>query len=81
MVPCCVFQDLFPFRVLETAGSSGGRRLGAVKSYTSFCRYLLQKPAAFGTPQSAVLPFVGKNKVIYSLPEAKAEAVAADDGT
>jgi len=68
VVPCCVFQDLFPLRVIQTAGASGGRRQGAVKSYNSFCRYLLAKDAAFGTPKSTVLPFVGKNTVIYSPP-------------
>ena len=66
VVPCCVFQDLFPLRVIETKGS-GGRQWGSVKSYNSFVRYLLAKKSAFGSPnQVAVLPFVGKNRVVYS---------------
>ena len=79
VVPCYpVFQDLFPFRFVEVAGSGG--RTGSVKSYNSFCRYLLAKRASFGAPTSAVLPFVGKNKVIYSLPDPSATEMTVKEG-
>ena len=68
VVPCCVFPDLFPFRFLElpAAGKKPARQ--RVRQYQSFVRYLLAKETAegLGAARLGVLPFLGKNKVVYA---------------
>ena len=59
------------FRFLELPVGGAGPKQPVrqrVKQYQSFCRYLLAKETAegLGPPRSCVLPFVGKNKVIWS---------------
>ena len=76
VLPCCVMPTLFPFRMQK-------RFRQPVRSYSAFCQYLLDKkddidaslssaedqPRATWRFDSVNLPFVGRNKVIYSIIE------------
>ena len=63
ILPCCVMPKLFPNRVQKRHGDP-------VRSYNTFCQYLLDKSPA-GVPFLVeYLPFQGRNKVIY-IPELK----------
>ena len=68
VVPCCVFPDLFPFRILELSASGKKPVRQRVRQYQSFVRYLLAKETAegLGGARLGVLPFLGKNKVVYA---------------
>ena len=57
VVPCCVFPNLFPQRMIRQ-----GDEDITVRTVESFCQYLLDKDARF---QSADLPFEGRNTAIY----------------
>lgn len=71
VVPCCVFQTVFPLRRLVWPN---GHSMG-VKKYACFIKYLLQKDSRIKTAQ---LGFEGRNTVLYM---AHFEpAAAADDG-
>jgi hypothetical protein len=59
IIPCCVFPDLFPSRMIQRSSDHEER---AVRHYSDFLQYLLDKDASL---QLATLPFRGKNKVIY----------------
>ena len=64
VVPCCVFPELFPGRVVvrddDDAGDEEEGR--EVREYGEFVRYLAQKhPDA----KIAYLPFQGRNRVVY----------------
>ena len=54
VIPCCVFSHDFPDRRL----SSGEEPT----SYEQFCDYLIEKCDGV---RSQLLPFIGKNKVLY----------------
>lgn len=57
VVPCCVFSAVFPHRKLKS---------GEVPtSYEDFCSFLCEKSDSI---QTAFLPFLGRNKVLYTLP-------------
>jgi len=62
VVPCCVFPELFPGRVVRD-GDAGDEEEGReVREYGEFVRYLAQKhPDA----KIAYLPFQGRNRVVY----------------
>ena len=73
VVPCCVMPSLFPHR--RQRNGSGD----PVRSYSSFCQYLLDKSSDIITDggsggktrknfQMVSLSFVGRNKVIFSIP-------------
>ena len=68
VVPCCVFPNLFPQRLVATFPDEKsptqpqGHRLVPVRTYEQFCDYLLQKDARF---QRSVLPFEGRNIAIW----------------
>ena len=66
IIPCCVFADLYPSRTL-TKSINGDYEKIAVRNYSDFLQYLLDKDE---TLQMAILPFEGKNKVIYRRVEA-----------
>jgi hypothetical protein len=57
VVPCCVFPNLFPQRMLQQ-----GNNMQPVRTVESFCQYLLAKDKRFQTTQ---LPFEGRNTAIY----------------
>jgi hypothetical protein len=66
VLPCCVMPSLFPHRIQKRHGDP-------VRSYSTFCQYLLDmEPEDDGTAATRTrflvdhLPFVGRNKVIYS---------------
>jgi len=59
LLPCCVLPSLFPFRRQKRHGDP-------VRSYSSFCQYLLDKAPEGEEYRQASLPFVGRNRVIYS---------------
>ena len=63
VVPCCVMPKLFPNRKYPT--TKQGSESSTVRSYNRFCDYLLQK----GDFHQHNLSFIGRNKVIYSLPK------------
>jgi len=57
VLPCCVFSALFPDRRLSD---------GSVPTtYDQFCTYLMEKS---DTIRSVYLPFLGRNRVLYTLP-------------
>lgn len=58
IVPCCVFPCLFPLRKFQDGRS--------VTSYENFLEYLLEKDNRL---KIDTLPFEGKNKVIYFIPQ------------
>jgi len=62
VVPCCVFPTLFPERKLISDETSN---ISNVISYEDFVEYLLQKSSSM---KCEILPFVGRNKVLYSFP-------------
>eukprot|EP00549_Striatella_unipunctata_P004743 CAMPEP_0118684904 /NCGR_PEP_ID=MMETSP0800-20121206/6917_1 /TAXON_ID=210618 ORGANISM="Striatella unipunctata, Strain CCMP2910" /NCGR_SAMPLE_ID=MMETSP0800 /ASSEMBLY_ACC=CAM_ASM_000638 /LENGTH=281 /DNA_ID=CAMNT_0006581691 /DNA_START=159 /DNA_END=1004 /DNA_ORIENTATION=+ len=58
-LPCCVMPKLFPHRIQKRHGDP-------VRSYRTFCQYLLDK-APVGVPfEVDYLPFIGRNTVIFS---------------
>lgn len=65
IVPCCVMPSLFPFRKQRRYNND------PVRSYSAFCRYLLDMAptSSEGGEEGGFdvdyLPFVGRNKVIY----------------
>ena len=60
IVPCCVFPTLFPMRRL--CGKHENIESNRVTTYDDFIQYLLQKDDRL---REEILPFEGKNKVIY----------------
>lgn len=63
VVPCCVMPSLFPNRVQKRYNRD------PVRSYSAFCQYLLDMGGEEGGGKEfevGLLPFVGRNKVIYS---------------
>ena len=69
-VPCCVYSAAFP-----TRRDARGRR---VTQYDAFVDYLVAKaPGRIGV---ATLPFEGKNKVVFSLPQPELACQPCDDG-
>lgn len=58
IVPCCVFPSFFPIRKLQDGTM--------VNNHAQFCQYLCQKDPT-GSLQTAVLPFEGRNIVIYRI--------------
>jgi hypothetical protein len=76
VVPCCVFGDLFPVRVLRLPSSSSSSTTTTgndasdpaavsavpVRTYEQFLQYLRQKDPRI---QQATLPICGKNQVLY----------------
>lgn len=58
ILPCCVMPKLFPHRMQQ-------RHNQPVRSYSTFCQYLLDKAPTGCTFQVHHLPFDGRNKVIY----------------
>jgi hypothetical protein len=83
-VPCCVFTNLFPERVMRipTCGNEVGQdndasrsssgfgaedcdlKYKSVQTYEEFIEYLVAK---HGSIRTFELPFLGRNKVVYSL--------------
>ena len=71
LLPCCVMPSLFPLR-RQNKGQGE-----PIRSYSAFCQYLLDKAPAKGEGQYQPrqqqkyhvghLPFVGRNKIIYSV--------------
>mmetsp|Transcript_29133 Transcript_29133/g.61957 ORF Transcript_29133/g.61957 Transcript_29133/m.61957 type:complete len:356 (+) Transcript_29133:71-1138(+) len=62
IAPCCVMPSLFPNRVQRRFNHD------PVRSYSSFCQYLLDMAPSEKEEDEFVvdyLPFVGRNKVIY----------------
>ena len=59
LLPCCVMPSLFPQRKQKRHGDP-------VRSYSSFCQYLLDKAPEGSEYQVDHLPFVGRNKIIFS---------------
>ncbi|GKY99478.1 hypothetical protein MPSEU_000902000 [Mayamaea pseudoterrestris] len=57
VVPCCVFPNIFPQRMVHQNGE-----LIPVRTVEAFCQYLLDKDVRF---QCTQLPFEGRNTVIY----------------
>ena len=55
VLPCCVFPQLFPDRVLADGG-------GPVVTYSQFISYLQNKAADI---ECAHLPFAGRNQVLF----------------
>ena len=64
IIPCCVYADLFPSRMIKRSGSDDDGKYEEipVRNYSEFLQYLLDKDESL---QIATLPFEGKNKVIY----------------
>jgi len=60
LLPCCVMPSLFPCRRQRSNSDM------PVRSYRTFCRYLLDKAPEGLQYQEDHLAFVGRNKVIYS---------------
>ena len=60
LLPCCVMPSLFPHRRQKSNSEM------PVRSYRTFCQYLLDKAPEGETYQQDHLPFVGRNMVIYS---------------
>jgi hypothetical protein len=58
VVPCCVMPSSFPHRVQRRHGDP-------VRSYSAFCRYLLDMAKEGEEFEVEYLNFVGRNKVIY----------------
>jgi hypothetical protein len=58
ILPCCVMPSLFPDRRQKRCGDP-------VRSYSAFCKYLLDKAPAGVRFRLDYLPFVGRNKVIF----------------
>ena len=58
ILPCCVMPKLFPNRVQKRHGDP-------VRSYSTFCQYLLDKSPVGMQFLVEHLPFQGRNKVIY----------------
>ena len=61
VLPCCVMPSLFPYRRQMSNMSM------PVRSYRTFCQYLLDKAPEGSHYYEAHLAFVGRNKIIYSL--------------
>ena len=61
ILPCCVMPCLFPYRVQKRHGDP-------VRSYSSFCQYLMDMAPTGEKFFVDHLPFLGRNKVIYRLP-------------
>jgi len=61
ILPCCVMPSLFPHRFQKR---SINQRF-AVRSYSTFCQYLLDMAPDKEEYKVDHLPFVGRNKVIY----------------
>jgi len=61
ILPCCVMPSLFPHRFQKR---SINQRF-AVRSYSTFCQYLLDMSPEEEEFKVDHLPFVGRNKVIY----------------
>jgi hypothetical protein len=63
VVPCCVMPTLFPSRRQRIGGDP-------VRSHSAFCNYLLDKAPTENDDdelfEKISLPFVGRNKVIFS---------------
>lgn len=64
VVPCCTYSADFPHR-RRPPGPDNPRGGGAVTTHAHLVEYLLAK--APGVCKTAVLPFEGKNVVVYSL--------------
>ncbi|KAL7456413.1 hypothetical protein ACHAWC_007919, partial [Mediolabrus comicus] len=62
IIPCCVYADLFPSRMIKRSGSDddGKHEEVPVRNYSEFLQYLLDKDESL---KLATLPFEGKNKV------------------
>mmetsp|Transcript_18367 Transcript_18367/g.33659 ORF Transcript_18367/g.33659 Transcript_18367/m.33659 type:complete len:358 (+) Transcript_18367:58-1131(+) len=60
IVPCCVMPSLFPNRLQRRYNND------PVRSYSAFCQYLLDMASDEEEFEVGYLPFVGRNKVIYS---------------
>lgn len=60
LLPCCVMPSLFPHRRQKSNSEM------PVRSYRTFCQYILDKAPEGETYQQHHLPFVGRNKVIYN---------------
>ena len=58
LLPCCVMPSLFPHRRQKRHGDP-------VRSYSSFCQYLLDKAPEGSEYHIDHLPFVGRNKIIF----------------
>ncbi|KAG7345344.1 methyltransferase domain containing protein [Nitzschia inconspicua] len=58
VVPCCVFPNFFPHRVIYDEGNRAVR----VRSHDQFCRYLRDKDPRFVMEE---LPFAGRNIAIW----------------
>ncbi|KAL9185716.1 hypothetical protein ACHAXT_003493 [Thalassiosira profunda] len=63
VVPCCVMPSLFPGRVQRRYNND------PVRSYSAFCRYLLDMAPLGEEFRVDHLPFVGRNKVIFRCPQ------------
>ena len=61
IVPCCVFAHLAPDRCLPPTGASDEGK--QVRTINEFCDYLKAKDPE--RIQEALLPFEGRNKVLY----------------
>jgi hypothetical protein len=57
-VPCCVYSKQFPKRKLKNRSR--------VQSEEQFLQWLLEKDERI---QQTILPFEGKNKVLYFIPQ------------
>ena len=68
VVPCCVYKQLFP----ERRRSNGL----AVKKYSTFLEYLQRKDPRI---QSARLPFVGRNRVLFMRPDPETSSAEPDE--
>jgi len=63
ILPCCVMPKLFPHR------RQNRRDADMVRSYSAFCRYLLEKRPSGGEEfRQDRLPFAGRNLVIFVRP-------------
>ena len=62
IVPCCVMPSLFPHRRQKRQNAD------PVRSYSSYCQYLLDLAPDGVEFRVDHLPFVGRNKIIYSKP-------------
>jgi hypothetical protein len=58
VVPCCVFPNFFPHRVIR----DDNNQVVSVRSHEQFCRYLLAKDPRFVMEE---LPFAGRNLAIW----------------
>jgi len=77
VVPCCLFSKLFPDRTITVAITDGDTEKGkeseekeerAVANYGDFVQYL-QALDGRGRIRRADLPFIGRNVVLFMLPE------------